>query len=208
MSYIEKAKQNKLNAEKADAWNRMQEEMRVREEVERAAAEKEQARAQRLVSEFAPTQREYEIQMQADQMARDMGRPISESDYATAARNYQPDNPRVFTPQELEQHKRDNEALYQANKPRGFVNDVLQQRAQEPESSWWSDTVNRVKNFDFFTNQSNEQQAEYGRMGQEMRQQMEDDAFQTAIDRAKGMNDSSEENINRLIDEELKKRGL
>lgn len=30
---------------------------------------------------------------------------------------YQPDNPRVFTPQELEQHKKDNEALYEANKP-------------------------------------------------------------------------------------------
>jgi hypothetical protein len=208
MSYIEKAKQNQANAQKADAWNKMQEEMRIREEIERAAAEKEQARAQRLVSEFAPTQREYEIQMQADQMARDMGRPISESDYATAARNYQPDNPRVFTPQELNQHKMDNEALYQANKPRGSVNEVLQQRTQEPESSWWSDTVNRIKNFDFLTNQSKEQQAEYTQMGQEMRQQMEDDAIQAAIDKAGSMGDRSEENINRLIQEELKRKGL
>lgn len=31
---------------------------------------------------------------------------------------YQPDNPRVFTPQELEQHKKDNEALYQKYKPK------------------------------------------------------------------------------------------
>jgi len=210
MSYIEKAKQNQANAQKADAWNKMQEEMRIREEVERTAAEKERARTQKLVSEFAPTQREYEIQMQADQMARDMGRPISESDYATAARNYryQPDNPRVFTSQELEQQKRDNEALYQANNPQGSVNEVLQQRTQKPESSWWSDTVNRIKNFDFLTNQSKEQQAEYTRMGQEMRQQMEDDAYQTALDRAASMRDQSEENINLLIEEELKRRGL
>lgn len=181
MSYIEKANQNKLNAEKADAWNEMQESMRVREEAERLLAEKEAARMQRPVSGFASTGGEY---------------------------SYQPNNPRAFTPQELQQHIIDNEALYQANNPRGSVNQVLQQRTQEPESSWWSDTVNRLKNFDFFTNQSNEQQAEYNRMGQEMRQQMEDDAFQTAIDRAAGMGDRSEENINRLIQEELKKRGL
>ena len=31
---------------------------------------------------------------------------------------YQPDNPRVFTPQELEQHKKDNEDLYQKYKPK------------------------------------------------------------------------------------------
>lgn len=183
MSYIKMANQNKINAEKADdwdAWNKMQEEMRVREEVERAAAEREAALVQNLVSEFTP------------------------NDYY----NYRPGAPRVFIPQELEQHKRDNEALYQANKPRGSVNDVLQQRTQEPESGWWSDAVNRLKNFDFFTNQGNEQQADYNQMGQEMRQQMEDEAIQSAINKAGIMGDRSEENINRLIQQELKERGM
>jgi len=32
--------------------------------------------------------------------------------------HYQPDDPRPFTPEELEQHKKDNEALYQKYKPK------------------------------------------------------------------------------------------
>lgn len=180
MSYIETAKQNKANAESARKWNEMQEGMRIREEAERLLAEKEAARMQRPVSGFAPSRDEY---------------------------SYQPNNPRVYTEQELEQNRRDNEALYQANQPR-VVNEVLQQRSQEPESSWWTDTVNRIKNFDFLTNQSKDELRRYESMGQEMKRQMEDDAYKTAIDRAASMRDQSEENINRLIEEELKKRGL
>jgi hypothetical protein len=58
------------------------------------------------------------------------------------------------------------------------------------------------------TNQSKDELRRYENMGQEMKRQMEDDAYKTAIDRAASMRDQSEENINRLIEEELKKRGL
>lgn len=187
MSYIEKAKQNQANAASAQKWNEMQEGMRIREEAERLLADVEKARINKLVSEFAPTQREYEIQLQADEMAKDLGRPISESDYATAARNWTPSN---NAPSLVDQ-----------------IGNALN-NAAEGVSDWWSNTKNRMNNFDYLTNQSKDELNRYESMGQEMKKQMEDDAFQTAIDRAGSMGNRSEENINKLIEEELKKRGL
>lgn len=49
---------------------------------------------------------------------RDQYNPKSAPRPADNLDAYQPDNPRVFTPQELEQHKKDNENLYEANKPK------------------------------------------------------------------------------------------
>lgn len=90
MSYIEKARQNKENAEKARALDDLVRRDQTQSAVQEALKTKEQERINTLVSEFAPTQRDYEMQIRADKVAESLGRPLSTNDYATAARNWTP----------------------------------------------------------------------------------------------------------------------
>jgi hypothetical protein len=90
MSYIEKAKQNQINAQKAQILDAMERDMLTEQAVQQALSIKEQNRINKLVSEFSPTKFDYDRQRTLDELDTMTGRQPSESDYAVAARNWMP----------------------------------------------------------------------------------------------------------------------
>lgn len=92
MSYIEISRQNEMNAQKAKALDKLERDMNTDRAIQDALKKKEEARIQALVSEFSPTQYDFELQRGSDELARRLGKPLSQSDYATAARNWLPSN--------------------------------------------------------------------------------------------------------------------
>lgn len=90
MSYIEISRQNDINAKKARALDDLQRGMETEQAIKAALSAREQERVRNLISEFSPTQRDYELQQRNDELDRRLGRPLSQRDYSVAARNWVP----------------------------------------------------------------------------------------------------------------------
>lgn len=90
MSYIETAKQNQINAQKARALDDIDRSMQTEQAIKSALKAREDERISALVSEFAPSRFEYEMQRAMDDLDRRYGKPLSQKDQAVAARNWVP----------------------------------------------------------------------------------------------------------------------